>query len=449
MAHQLFSPKSLFIIVVLMILSISCPIIISAEKLKLTLEDAIALGIKNSLEIKAKELALSASLKDVKAARAGYYPEVSLSSSYSHRFKTSSTDVTYDGALSNPDQIGLSIDLSQPLYTFGRLKTAVSEAEKNSEISKHELNEKKRSLAVEIQRAFYGFLLASEALSVKKQTLSYREEAVEIARTRYEAGLAPKYEVLKAESELKSFIPELLEAQNEVEYALLNLKEIVGIQKEVEVEIDGKLDIPAVQLERDVLLKKALSENPDIKKNEMNLELLYLRKKLYSSERLPVLSGNAGFGLQNDFDIMAGDFGLAPGEWSSSLSAGVGIKMGLSSIFPWSKQKAEVEKSIIEIDRMKTELQALRNNVSLKVEKLFLDLSREISKVDAGIKSVELAEELFKSSKEMYENGLISSMEYADAQIGLDESRIGYLTSIYDYRMSLCNLMDAIGADHL
>jgi outer membrane protein TolC len=123
--------------------------------------------------------------------------------------------------------------------------------------------------------------------------------------------------------------------------------------------------------------------------------------------------------------------------------------MGLSSIFPWSKQKAEVEKSVIEIDRMKTELQALRSNVSLKVEKLFLDLSREIAKVDAGIKSVELAEELFKSSKEMYENGLISSMEYADAQIGLDESRMGYLTSIYDYRMSLCNLMDVIGADHL
>lgn len=449
MAHQLFSPKTILIIIVLMILSIKCPSIEAAEKLRLTLEDAITLGIKNSLEIKAKELALSSSLKDIKAAKAGYYPGLSLSSSYSHSFKTFNAGGVSDGSLDNPDQIGLSFDLSQPLYTFGRLKTAVLEVEKNSEIARHDLNEKKRSLAVEIQRAFYGFLLASEALSVKKQTLSYKEEAVEIARARYEAGLTPRYEVLKAESELKSFIPELIEAQNEVEYALLNLKEIVGIKKDVEVEIEGRLDIPPVRLERDVLLKKALIENTDIKLAEMNLELQYIRKKLNSLDRLPEVSGNASLGLQSGFNIIEGDVRLAPGEWSSSLSTGIRIRMGLSSIFPWSKEKAEIEKSVIEIDRLQTELKALQSNVSLKIERLFLDLSKEIAKVDAGITSVKLAEELFKSSKEMFENGLISSMEYADAQIGLDESRISYLTSFYDYRISLCDLMDVIGVDHL
>lgn len=107
MTHRLFSPKTIFIIIVLMILSITCPSIEAAEKLRLTLEDAITLGIKNSLEIRAKELALSSSLKDVKAAKAGYYPGLSLSSSYSHSFKTFKPGGVSDGISNNPGMVYL------------------------------------------------------------------------------------------------------------------------------------------------------------------------------------------------------------------------------------------------------------------------------------------------------------------------------------------------------
>ena len=62
---------------------------------------------------------------------------------------------------------------------------------------------------------------------------------------------------------------------------------------------------------------------------------------------------------------------------------------------------------------------------------------------------MEVAQDLFNSSKEMYMSGLISSMEYNDAEIKLKDSRVSYLGYIHDYNISLCDLMDAIGSDHV
>jgi len=57
-----------------------------AETLVLTLNDAIAIGLKNSLDIKSKQLAVDAAQKDIKSAKSAYYPGIMVSSGYSHRF---------------------------------------------------------------------------------------------------------------------------------------------------------------------------------------------------------------------------------------------------------------------------------------------------------------------------------------------------------------------------
>jgi outer membrane protein TolC len=98
---------------------------------------------------------------------------------------------------------------------------------------------------------------------------------------------------------------------------------------------------------------------------------------------------------------------------------------------------------------MDEELRSLRASVSLGVERALLGYSRARAQIEAGEKALELAEELYLSTKEMYENGLVSITDYGDAQIGLIDSRVGYLTYIYDCIIALYDLMDAVGTDTL
>jgi outer membrane protein len=416
-----------------------------AETIELTLDDAIELAIKNSDEVKIRQLALSSSSKDLKAAKASYYPDVAVSSSYSHSFTENDQAAVFGSH--DSDQLDLSLDLNQTIYTFGGLKASVEAAQRSGDIAKLDLEEAKRGIAVEIQRSFYGYLLAREMFAVKEESLRYKEEALEVARIRYDTGLTTRREVLQAESDLKSFVPELISARNDIELSLLTLRDILGIEDRADVVIKGELDVSDAQLDRERLLQEAIDQNSSLERQKMSIALQKVQGEIVRAGRLPVISGFAGASLQNGFDIGGGE--CIGGEWDTTISAGIRIRMDLSSLFPWSADTADMEKNSIELEKMNTELKSLRDSIRLNVESILLGLSEGSAKMEAGEKALELAKELFLVSKESYENGLISSMEYEDAQLQLKDAKLEFLTYIYNYRMSLCDLMDAIGKDQI
>jgi outer membrane protein len=430
------------VLIIICLVSVSSRVF--AETLELNLDDAIKLGLKNSLDVKSKQLSVNAAQKDVKSAKAAYYPGISAGTGYSHQF-----DVNQQGAGTtayNPDQLDVSLDLSQTIYTFGRLKSSVQVAEKNKQLADIDLSEAKRSLAVSIRRAFYTYLLAKDTLDVKEETLVYMQEALDNANERYDAGLTIKREVLQAESDLQGFVPELIAARNDVKYTLLKLRNIMGVGNGTEVVIKGKLEAAEVPLESEKLIQTAFSNNSNIEQYRTNIALQEITTRLSGKDKLPSISGFAGVSLQKGFNIEGGFTGY---EWGSSISAGLRVKMDFSSLFPWSSNTADVEKNRIEIERINTDLEALQDEVKLNIESILLNLSEGRAKIEAGEKAMEVAQDLFNSSKEMYMSGLISSMEYNDAEIKLKDSRVSYLGYIHDYNISLCDLMDSIGADHI
>jgi outer membrane protein TolC len=93
-------------------------------------------------------------------------------------------------------------------------------------------------------------------------------------------------------------------------------------------------------------------------------------------------------------------------------------------------------------------LSSLENGIRLNIKNILLKLDEERSKIASGGKAVELAQRLYTSSKDRYSNGLISSMEFKDSQIMLNNAQLGYLTSIYNYKIALFDLMDAVGVDN-
>jgi len=93
-------------------------------------------------------------------------------------------------------------------------------------------------------------------------------------------------------------------------------------------------------------------------------------------------------------------------------------------------------------------LSSIESGIRLNIENILLQLEEEKAKISSGEKGVELALKLYASASERYINGLISSMELKDTQITLNTAQLGSLTSIYNYKSALFDLMDAVGVDH-
>jgi outer membrane protein len=428
----------------------------SADTLSLTLEEAAALGLKNSTTLRAKALTVSSAQADVRNAKSALYPGVSVTASWTHLFDQPKTpDMTVDfgmGPIDIPgtyagasDPISISAELSQSIYTFGRIADGVHLAEVSLHLARLDLEEEKRSLIVKIQRAFYGYILAKEVVRVQNETLLQKKDALEIAKKRFEAGLSPDYEVLSAESDLESFKPEVISAENEVKFTLLAVKDLLGIEDEGEYDIEliGELKPEYHNFDEKKLTHEAVQNNYNIRQMMAQINLADYTESLKKREKRPTIGGFANYTLKSGYDSTTGENKYwGTDSWDGNLSVGILVQMQLSALFPWSSENISEKKAAIDLETLRTSKGSAESGIRLNIKNILLQLEKEKAKIGSTI------EKLYESAQHRYENGLISNTELKDAQLRLNNARLGYLQSVYNYKSAVFDLEDAVGVDH-
>ncbi len=439
-----------------------------AETYRFTLQEAIGYGLANSTGIQSKRLALAAAQADLAAARSAYYPSLSAGASWTHFFDRTEIPPTVIPAGSfgggNPpadielssggytmasDPLGLSLDLSQTVYTFGKIKAAVSLAEEAVAQATLDLEEETRQTVTLIKNAFYGYLLALEVASINKETLEAKEEALEVARQRFNAGLVADFEVLRAESDLESFKATVISSNNGVRIALLNVKNALGIEEEdFEFELIGELEPIPVEIDREQLVQTALTKKYELRSFRKGMDMAAASEKLSRSQNKPTLLAWANYSLQSGFDTASGEnryFDID--AWEGDLTMGLNLSVPISAFFPWSKESANIKKARLELQNLQVQYGALESGVRIAVESSILKIAEERAKIASGRKSVDLAQRLYEAAADQYESGYISSVELKDAQLGLNSARLAYAQAIFNYNRNVLDLMDAVGVE--
>lgn len=431
---------------------------LQGETLELNVDEAVALGLKNSTTLQTKLIAVNAARAAVQSSRAGYYPNVTLGSVYTHYFEEQKTDaISVNGFdipaqyIGSTDPLLVTLDLNQTIYTFGQLRDGVRISEQGLDLAQIDWGEEKRSLIVKIKRYFYLYILTREVLKVQEETFEFRKETLDIARKRFSAGLVPDYEVLSAETDVEGFRPDLISATNQVEFALLAVKDLLNIEDEEDFDLKlvGDLRVTEVNLKKNELIELAMKNQYDIRQYKKNLRLMEISKRVTTNKKLPVIRGFVHYQAQSGYDSATGRAKyVGEDSWDGDLTAGVSLQWQLSGLFPWSRENADMVKESLELEGMRLGLQSLESSVRLNIENLLLQIEEEKAKISSRKKGVELASKLYGSARERYEKGRISSTELKESLISLNAAQLGYLESIYNYMDAKFDLMDAVGVDH-
>jgi len=431
---------------------------LQAETLELNVEEAVALGLQNSTTLKTKLIAVNAARAAVRSSRAGFYPTVTLGTVYTHYFEEQKTSAMSVNGFDIPSQyIGstdpllFTLDLNQTLTTFGQLKDSVKISEQNLNLAQIDLEEEKRTLIVSIKRAFYLYILTREVLKVQEETLDFRKERLEIAKKRFSSGLVPDYEVLSAETDVESFRPDLISAENQVQFALLAVKDLLNVEDEegFDLKLMGDLHVSEIGLEKSELIELAMENRYDIEQYRKNLRLMEISNRVTRNQKLPVVRGFVQYQAQSGYDSATGRARyVGEDSWDGDLTAGVSLQWQLSGVFPWSRENADIVEASLDLEGMRLGLKSLESSVKLKIENLLLQIEEEKAKIASRNKGVELASKLYGSARERYAKGFISSTELNESLITLNTARLGYLESIYSYMEARFDLMDAVGVYH-
>ncbi|UCH35015.1 MAG: TolC family protein, partial [Armatimonadota bacterium] len=179
----------------------------------LTLDDAIATALELNPRLHEAEQNLRAARATVVQARAGKSLTANLEVVRTHVSDVaefvlpvpapppeyiSFEQVTFG----RKDQTQGTLTVAKPLYTGGAVPAAVRQASAGVSAQSEQLTRVRQSVVNDVKQAYYGVLLAADLVRVAEQTVDAAGEYVRLAQAIFDAGTAPRFDVLRAETRL-------------------------------------------------------------------------------------------------------------------------------------------------------------------------------------------------------------------------------------------------------
>ena len=399
---------------------------------KLTLDRCLALALERLPAVLSARATVEAERSLVRQAESSYFPQINWSASVgrAHIGPRTSLGVSTNAVTYSSYSAGLN--LSQNIFDFGRTAAQVRIQKLGYGSSVSDLEAATQQAVLGVKQAYYGVLQAGHNRDVMAEAVKQFELHLEQAKGLYDVGLAPKYDVTKAQVDLGNARIDLIKARNAVRLALTTLNDSMGVTGTVDYEVEDDLSFAAYGLSFEDALAQAYKNRPDlaalIARRQAGESSVSLAKKGF----LPVLSGTAAY------DYSGNAFPLPQG-WSLGLSLGGPIFNG----FLTSAQVAEARASL-KIDRANEE--ALKLSVFLSVQQAYLTLSQAEELVPVAGLNVTAAQENFDIASASYKEGVGDPIQVADAGAALISAKIAYFAALYDCKVARAGLEQAMGS---
>ncbi|MBM3744373.1 MAG: TolC family protein [Acidobacteria bacterium] len=420
---------------------------LAAQEPALTLEEAVRLAIERHPDVGKARAASDALKGKIREVRAQALPEITLNSGAMRWRDPSLLNASgldkFPAELREalvPTPVNLfdySVTVKQPLFTQGKVGTALRLASVESEGSLAEIGRAQQELALEVAKAFYALLWAERYEVMVAETQRQKERHAEMARVRFRNGVATQVDVLRSEVAVANGAPDLLRAQNAIRQAraLLNyyLVRPAGHPTRIAGEFQEKAwEDPNL----DGLMQEAARRRP---------ELLRLRIAERSAATQLDLA-RAESRMRVDFTAHYGVMARLPENLVNSKfvrwTTGVNLTLPVFDGFRRSGLvwQATASQRAARLEREKTEQQ-----IRLSLEQGLDELAAARQTIAAARANLGQAERVLTMMQENYQHGAATTLDVVDAQTALTAARVNLLRGLHDHAVARANLRWAAG----
>ena len=334
-----------------------------------------------------------------------------------------------DRSLSKDTKGNWGVALSQTLE-FSDVRRARREiAESGVKTAGFTSNLIRLELKVRVKNAFYNVLQKQEVLKLVEADQQLLQTIRDRVKLKTDIGESPKYELIKAETEL-------LAAQRDYQAALVRVVEskallrgLVGSGISNDFELSGQLPL-SESLPRLDALRDQISQSPYLQQVRAAAEIAEAKLKLEESLRNPGLTLKAG--VEQDPDLLQYRLGLA-------------IPLPL-----WTNREGQIAEASANIRQAQAQLGDRELGLSRDLEtayQRYLIAQGQVNAFETGL--LEQAQSVLKVAEAAYKFGERGILEYLDAQRTYRSVRKDYLTARYDYVAAMLEIERLIGAELL
>jgi multidrug efflux pump subunit AcrB/outer membrane protein TolC len=391
-----------------------------AGPLSLTFDQALERALNANQGLKVVQERVRESQARVAEAKTNYLPQVNFNYLYtpSQRFPL----IRIPAGIFGPDETTfqanfqreniLGFDISQPIYTGGRIRNTQAIQESGLDASRLELERSRQDLQYRVVEVFYNALLKQQGVGVTDEQIRLSETQLALARARYDAGTVARLDVLQAEVQLANARARKIQMTAEVDAAVQAVRTVLSLPQGQRLTLVGTLDegreIPGREA-----LDVALPSRPDLRVFSARRDQAEYSSKLADGEWKPSLSFRGNIQYQED------SFGSVFDNDNQNYTFGLAIQMPLMAA-----PGAAARRSAAQAQKRQAEygLSASTDQARLELETAWTTLQAAAEVVTTQQKALELARESIQIAQVSYENGVITSAELNDAQVRMLET---------------------------
>lgn len=206
------------------------------------MDDWVSRALADNLQVRIREQARQIADKEVDRTRAGHYPTLDLTASYTDNRNQNFTNNQGD---SKATLVGLELGL--PIFQGGLTSSQVRQAVANRERSRQELEDAQRNAALQTRQAYLNVTSTEAQVRALEAALSSSEKSLESTQLGLQVGVRTNVDVLNAQQQVFSARNDLAAARYNFLLSVLNLKAAAGSLSSADLEeIDRLLsDTPA------------------------------------------------------------------------------------------------------------------------------------------------------------------------------------------------------------
>lgn len=457
----------------------------SSETTVLTLEDALKIALSENVSVKVADKEIQRAEYARKGTYASLFPNVDASGAFQRTIKKQVMYMDFDmsalggmgggsaaegeGDFELPEGVEIPETQTQPSKSssgggieVGRWNTfnggitasmplVNAQLWKSIEISGDAVElavEQARSsrldMVTQVKQAFYGVLLAKEALNVYQGVYENAVDNFGQTEKRYKAAKASELEYTRAKANVASAIPNVYSAESQVVLALWQLKAVMGVDLDMDIDVAGKLTDYADSMfyETNEASQADLSGNTSLRQLAIQAEQLAKTVQLQQYAYLPSLAVAFSYSM----NAMTNDFKFSEFRWTPYSYVGLSLSI---PIFSGGKRlnnvrQAKIQQSELDLQRINAERQ-----LQIGVRQYVTTMETSMKSYYSALEAVDLAQKAYDISEKSYNVGKSTMTDLNSAQLTLTQAELSASQAIYNFVVAKSNLEKTIGHDFL
>jgi outer membrane protein len=246
-------------------------------------------------------------------------------------------------------------------------------------------------------------------------------------------GVATKVDVSRAQVRLREEQQSLIDAQREAETSIYALKRILNLPDNQQIEfIDQQDFFSTPSLDISDPLAMALKQRPELHSQSETIKVAELAHKAAVAESLPKLTFDGSWNEQ--------------GPTFNTITPGYEYHVGVTiPIFTGGRLKAERKSTELAQIQAEKQLAQERNRVTEQVRDGQVELQAALHQVELGRQQVQLSNEEVALSQGRFQSGVTDNIEVTEAQNSLARANDAEIGALFRYNIARAQLARAVG----